>query len=85
MEANDEPADTQQLSQDVFSMAIEGESQPLEIVWGRLYGKRVDVRSLGIRTRPKIVLENSSRMIGINIYINIFQYYMLYLYILGVC
>lgn len=67
MAANDEEPDTQKLSQ--LSMDVVLDSQPIELVWGRLYGKRVAIRSLGMRTRPKYVLENSSRTFGINIYL----------------
>lgn len=59
--------ETQQTQSSVF---IDVESQPIEnIVWGRLYPKRVTIKSLGTRqTRSKLILEASSRVIGIDLF-----------------
>lgn len=47
------------------------ESQPIEkVIWGRLYAKNIKLRSLGIGIRTKLLIENSSRTIGILIKLN---------------
>lgn len=41
------------------------DSQPIEnVVWGRLYPKNIKVKSLGIRSRMSIQIENASSTIG---------------------
>lgn len=53
---------TQTQTQNVWSQL---DSQPIEnVVWGRLYPKNIKVKSLGIRSRVSVQLENASSIIG---------------------
>lgn len=53
---------TQSQSSNIWSQV---ESQPIEnIVWGRLYGKNIKVKSLGTTGKYKILYLNSSFSVG---------------------
>lgn len=41
------------------------ESQPIEnIVWGRLYAKNIKFKSLGMRLKSMVFIQNSNQSIG---------------------
>lgn len=39
---------------------LEADSQPINVVWGRLYTKNSKFKSLGIRLRPRLIFNKST-------------------------
>lgn len=78
MEAQ-EQSQTQTQTQSVIWSQSQIESQPVTIVWGRLYGKNVKIKSLGMRkTRSKMIYVNTPFSVG-----NILMSFCLFLSILN--